>query len=703
MSITSDALEGRVLPSAHPVGPEFRVSPQTTGTQSLQAMVGDSGGNFVVIWSSPDLDGSGSGLFGQRYDSQGDPIEDNFQVNIWTTGDQNSASAAMNAAGEFVVTWNHRDSTHGFSQGIYARRFDRNGVPVTDEILVDIPEVPFNSSLSVAIDNDGSFVIAWESPEPSSTQTVVMARLFDTTGNALGGEFRVNEILENEDAIVPEVGTNASGHYVFTWTMDEPDDNDPFAAKDIYARQYDRSNNTFGQQLRVNSTSIVSMIGSHVSVDPDGDFVVSWSSYAEDISSSDAESEVYFQRFSSDGTPLGIQTQVNAVTDEIQEISDIAMGQDGDFVITWQSWGEDGNRFGVFAREFNSEGTPRGESFQVNTFTSHHQIFPSVAMDLSGNYVIAWSSRGQESSETGIYAQRYRASQTDGIGTWRNGAFYLDSDQSETWSNSPEDTLFTFGNPTDKPLVGDWNGDGYSEIGVARNAMYYLDLNGNGLWDGPTIDAQFQFGNPTDRPIVGDWNRDGRDDIGVWRDGKFYFDANGNRTWDGPGIDATFTFGNTTDTPIAGDWNGDGFDDIGVVRNGRWYLDLNGNRAWDGPSGDETFVFGNPSDLPLTGDWNGDGKDDIGIWRSGSFYLDSNSNRLWEGMAIDTLISYGGLTDSPLIGSWKPKSAAGPLPIAPLHAGVNVFATPVSSAASHSSALASLISSTKKSDLFLDA
>lgn len=697
MSITSDALEGRVLPSAHPVGPELALN-SATAPRGPKALLSDAAGNFVVIQSG--LDASGTGIYGSRYDSLGNPVGSEFQVNVWTTGDQRYSSASMNAEGDFVVTWNQSWINGGGVQGIFVRSFDKTGLPLTDDIAVAVPTVPTESHPSVAIMANGDFLVTWDVLAHSGLQRVVMARLFNSSGTPLGNEFQVNEILGDEDAVTPDVACNEFGQFVITWTVDDPDDNDSHAATEIYARLYDQFGSAVSQQFRVNTTSIVSKVGSHVSVDPDGDFVVTWSSYDIAPWTPEMEMEVYFQRFDFEGNPLGSQTLVNNEVYEVQEVNDIAIDEDGDFVITWNSWGDDGDRFGIFAREFDSEGIARAGSFQVNTFTEHNQLNSVVAMDASGNFVIAWESRNQEGLG---YAQRYRASQTDGIGTWRNGAFYLDSDQSETWSNSAEDTLFTFGNPTDKPLVGDWNGDGYSEIGVARNAMYYLDLNGNGVWDGPTIDAQFQFGNPTDRPIVGDWNRDGRDDIGVWRDGKFYLDANGNRTWDGPGIDATFAFGNTTDTPIAGDWNGDGFDDIGVVRNGRWYLDLNGNRAWDGPSGDETFVFGNPSDLPLTGDWNGDGKDDIGIWRSGSFYLDSNGNRLWEGMAIDTLIFYGGLTDSPLIGSWKPQSAAGQLPIAPLHAGVNVFADPLASAASHSSALASLISSTKKSDLFLDA
>ena len=40
----------------------------------------------------------------------------------------------------------------------------------------------------------------------------------------------------------------------------------------------------------------------------------------------------------------------------------------------------------------------------------------------------------------------------------------------------------------DKPVVGDWKGDGIPRIGIYRQGSWYLDLNGNGQWDGCQTD-----------------------------------------------------------------------------------------------------------------------------------------------------------------------------------------------------------------------
>lgn len=149
----------------------------------------------------------------------------------------------------------------------------------------------------------------------------------------------------------------------------------------------------------------------------------------------------------------------------------------------------------------------------------------------------------------------------DDIGVYRAGKFYLDANGNHQWDGTAGgDLLRTFGNPTgDLPVVGDWNGDGVDDIGIFRNVAtagrFYLDTNGNGSWSGPATDATFIFGNAGDKPVSGDWNGNGIDDIGVVRGGSWYLDQNGNRAWNGAGTgDIRLNFGSATDTPLVGIW-----------------------------------------------------------------------------------------------------------------------------------------------------
>ncbi len=83
---------------------------------------------------------------------------------------------------------------------------------------------------------------------------------------------------------------------------------------------------------------------------------------------------------------------------------------------------------------------------------------------------------------------------------------------------------FLFGNPGDKPVVGDWDGDGIDEIGLHREStglFYYRNTLTTGVADG-----DLYFGDPGDRFIAGDWGVPaGVDTPAVFRpsDVTFYF------------------------------------------------------------------------------------------------------------------------------------------------------------------------------------
>ena len=165
------------------------------------------------------------------------------------------------------------------------------------------------------------------------------------------------------------------------------------------------------------------------------------------------------------------------------------------------------------------------------------------------------------------------------------------------------DIRFFFGNPGDIPMAGDFDNDGFDTVGIYRpsETTFYvineLGANNGGL--GPA-DFSFIFGNPEDKPFVGDFNNDGIDTIGLHREstGIVYF-----RQTNTTGIaDAEFFYGDPDDRFVAGDWViVDGIDTPGVFRpsNATFFLrDANTQGV-----GDVSFPFGDSNDLPIAGIW----------------------------------------------------------------------------------------------------
>ncbi|GAB4346795.1 MAG: hypothetical protein Kow0099_28320 [Candidatus Abyssubacteria bacterium] len=239
------------------------------------------------------------------------------------------------------------------------------------------------------------------------------------------------------------------------------------------------------------------------------------------------------------------------------------------------------------------------------------------------------------------------------VGVYRSGVWYLDTNQNRELDAA--DMSFTMGQSTDRPLVGDWDGDRYDECGFRRDVYWVEDLNSDyQLSQGDTL---FRGGLPGDTPVVGDWNDDGAIEEGIFIRGLWYLDLNGDRQFSIPGGDGQYTFGAAGDIPLVGDWDGDGSVDLGVFRIiwrggtgfGVWFLDMNGTHSFD--AGDTVCVYGQAGDIPIRCDSNGDGTDEIGVFRNGVWIIDSDGNR--EMTLSDLIFTYGAAGDVPVVGSWE--------------------------------------------------
>lgn len=103
---------------------------------------------------------------------------------------------------------------------------------------------------------------------------------------------------------------------------------------------------------------------------------------------------------------LGSPQRANVVTALDQQRPAVALNDRGDGVVVWESFGEDGSHFGIFARRYRN-GAPVGGSFRVNTFTTGRQDAPDVAMDAAGRFVVVWRSSLQDGPGGTIYGQRF--------------------------------------------------------------------------------------------------------------------------------------------------------------------------------------------------------------------------------------------------------------------------------------------------------
>ena len=196
----------------------------------------------------------------------------------------------------------------------------------------------------------------------------------------------------------PHVAPAPSGDALVVW-MDNAADG---SSGGILARRASSTGSVLGTEFLLNTTTTGSQDRSHVASVPGGGFVVTWQSYAQDGSSL----AVVARRFASDGAALGSEIAVNAYTTGAQQRPDVAVDGAGGFVVVWDSAAEDGDQTGVFGQRFTSAGVPAGSEFRVNGYTTSYQYQPAVAATASGGFVVVWDSFGQDGDGAGVFARR---------------------------------------------------------------------------------------------------------------------------------------------------------------------------------------------------------------------------------------------------------------------------------------------------------
>ncbi len=322
------------------------------------------------------------------------PVGSEFLVNTYLTGNQGKSTIAMDADGDFVVAWQTNGQESG--QGIYARRYNNAGVAQGGEFHANTCTDMDQDWAGAAMDPDGNFWIVWHSQYCTPNFDGVYGQRYDNTGNPVGGEFQFNTSPDGPNSR-PAIAMDPEGNFIVAG------DNSDGSYYGIYAGRYNNAGILLGSLFPVSTYTTNRQAYAATAMDSNGNFVICWQSRDQDGSGDG----VFARRYDSSGVPQGDEFMVNEFTTDHQRYPAIAMDDDGDFVITWQSFGQDGDNFGIYAKRYNGEGVPQGGEFQVNTITASVQDEPAIANSVNGDFVIAWQSLDQDGSENGVYARAF--------------------------------------------------------------------------------------------------------------------------------------------------------------------------------------------------------------------------------------------------------------------------------------------------------
>ncbi len=337
---------------------------------------------------------------------------------------------------------------------------------------------------SLAVDSSGNQVIAWSESDGTSTN-IYVKRWNGVVWVQLGGLLDVNT---NKDASEPAVKLDGSGNPVVAWSESSA------TTKRIYVKRWNGS-----AWIQIGASAISAPDNAEtpaLALDASGNPVVVWKQAVFGPNAT-LSSDTYIARW--DGAAwvtfgsgkLGVNA--NNLVDDPAFNPSVALTSSGNPIVAWSE--SDGTSRNIYVKRWDgSSWSQVGGFLDVNT--NRNAFRPSVALDASGNPVVAFNEAGT-GSDASIYVKRWNGAVWSQLGS---GA--LDVNTNATiGAGGPSLALDSSGNPT--VAWNDFDGTSYNAYVKRWNAGVW-EIVGTGSLDtnlardvyGVSL-AQDDSGNPS--------------------------------------------------------------------------------------------------------------------------------------------------------------------------------------------------------------
>ncbi len=408
---------GHALGLGHTTAPGALMFPSYTGSQraltaddqnGLRALYGETRSNaeFVVVWEDDNNEDNSYEIVGRGFRYSGQQAFADVTMHTVGAGDSSSAqrrkpTVAMEDNGNFVVAWEDDRDGNGFYQ-IYVGGFSASGEPRIAETVVNSDASGQQRNPVVAMEDNGNFVVVWEDDADDNGFYQILARGFNANGTERFSDIVVNTVSEGQQRN-PDIAMEDNGKFVVVWE-DDADDN---GFSQILARGFNADGTERFSDILVNTVADGEQRNPSIAMEDNGKFVVAW----EDDADGNEFYQILARGFNASGTERFSDILVNTVADGEQLEPDIAMEDNGNFVVVWED-DQDGNGiYQILARGFNANGTERFSDITVNTIADGQQSKPSVAMRSNGSFVVTWED---DSDGNGFYQILARGFDGDG-------------------------------------------------------------------------------------------------------------------------------------------------------------------------------------------------------------------------------------------------------------------------------------------------
>lgn len=338
-------------------------------------------GSFVVVWHSNANAGQSYDVYARRFNADGTPQIDPILVtdaSTVRTRTQYFAQVGSDASGRFVVTW--FDIFSGADLDVYVRQYAADGTPLSGPLTVAFSGSE-ESYPDVAVDPLGNYAVAYNGPDANGLG--VFTRRGSIGSSILTAAELVSSNNETGTQSAPQVAYNSLGESVIVW-VDGPSNSN------LYGRRYDAFGNA--GPVFVVDTSGGTQTFPVAALDDDGTVTVAYQSNW--LGSND----VLARRFGKSGWSTPAFTLVSQSNSTSQAFAGVASRPGGsEFTVVWASNNQDAadGGDGVYMRQYHFDGLLRQQDSEQLVNTNEQtgtQLYPVVAASPNGRTFTVWQS-----------------------------------------------------------------------------------------------------------------------------------------------------------------------------------------------------------------------------------------------------------------------------------------------------------------------
>lgn len=268
------------------------------------------------------------------------------------------------------------------------------GSAIADEFQANVRTTGNQCNPALALTADGGVVLVWSSYYSSSGRSnEIMACYFDPNGSPASDEFQINAIRAGNQT-EPALAIDSMDFLYVVWQGPGIDGDE-----DIFARLLTPAGDPVMEEFVVNTNVTGRQVYPSVATSPNGAFVVVWES--ESPTESGARTAICGLRFDANSAPIGQELGLDGSTYDCR-YPDVAADARGNFTVTWL---QDRTNKTIRARQFDANGVPVADAFDVSIADITSMTRPSIAMTLNGEFVIVWDGDPNRADSDDIHAR----------------------------------------------------------------------------------------------------------------------------------------------------------------------------------------------------------------------------------------------------------------------------------------------------------